>query len=347
MEITAAVLTRVGFPLEIKRLTTPQLLPGQVLVKILFSGVCRSQLMEVKGWRGKDKWLPHMLGHEGSGKVVDIGAGVSKVQPGDDVILGWLKGHGLEAEGAKYKCGEETINSGPVTTFSNYSIVSENRLIKKPSNLLPDHAVLYGCALPTGAGIVLNQLNVNSHSKVVVIGLGGIGLAALLMLHAKGVKDIVAVDVSDEKLMFAKKIGINQLFNISEKAEIEKLQKYAGAGTDYCIESAGLIETIELGFSLIKKHGGKLVFASHPPDGQHIKILPHDLISGKEILGTWGGNANPDVDIPKIHQILMNSAVNYNKVLNNRYKLENINQALYDLEVGRVFRPLIVMHHDI
>lgn len=347
MEITAAVLTRIGFPLEIKRLTTPKLLPGQVLVQILFSGVCRSQLMEVQGRRGKDKWLPHLLGHEGSGKVVDIGAGVSKVQPGDDVIIGWLKGLGLEAEGAKYKCGEETINSGPVTTFSNYSIVSENRLIKKPSNLLPDHAVLYGCAIPTGAGIVLNQLNVNSHSRVIIIGLGGIGLAALLMLHAKGVKDIVAVDVSNEKLKYAKQMGINQLFNISQGPEIERLQKYVGDGADYCVESAGLIETIELGFSLIKKQGGKLVFASHPPDGHYIKILPHELISGKEILGTWGGNTNPDIDIPKINQILMNSAVSYEKLLNKKYNLEDINQAFYDLEVGRVFRPLIVMHHDI
>ena len=153
----AAVLEKLGQPLVIKNIELPPLLPGQILVKVLFSGVCRSQLMEVRGKRGNDPWLPHLLGHEGSGIVLAIGKDVTKVKIDDEVILGWIKGEGLDAPGAKYRCGKQIINSGGVTTFCNYTIVSENRLVKKPIGLEFDTAVLFGCALPTGAGMVLNE----------------------------------------------------------------------------------------------------------------------------------------------------------------------------------------------
>ena len=126
----AAILQELNTPLQIKEIEIPNLLPGQVLVKIFFSGVCRSQLMEVKGRRGPDRWLPHLLGHEGSGMVIAVGEGVKKVIPGDEVILGWIKGSGMDAPGAKYKCGNQIISSGSVTTFSNYTIASESRLTK-------------------------------------------------------------------------------------------------------------------------------------------------------------------------------------------------------------------------
>ena len=107
----AAILKELGRPLKIEQIELPELLTGQVLVKVLFSGVCRSQVMEVRGGRGSDPWLPHLLGHEGSGIVVAIGEGVTKVKAGDEVILGWVKGEGLDAPGAKYKCGDQLINS--------------------------------------------------------------------------------------------------------------------------------------------------------------------------------------------------------------------------------------------
>jgi len=153
----AAILVDINAPLEIKDITLPDLLKGQVLVKILFSGVCRSQVMEVRGGRGEDPWLPHLLGHEGSGIVISIGDSVTKVKPGDEVILGWVKGEGLDALGAQYNDGDQVINSGRVTTFCSYSVVSESRVVKKPKELPFDEAVLFGCALPTGAGMALND----------------------------------------------------------------------------------------------------------------------------------------------------------------------------------------------
>ena len=130
--IKAAILYELNKPLIVKTIKPSKLIEGQVLVKIFFSGVCRSQLMEVNGARGEDVWLPHLLGHEASGEVIKVGKKVSKVKVGDKVVLGWIKGEGIDAPGAKYSSGNEIINSGKISTFSNYSIVSENRLVKLP-----------------------------------------------------------------------------------------------------------------------------------------------------------------------------------------------------------------------
>jgi S-(hydroxymethyl)glutathione dehydrogenase/alcohol dehydrogenase len=341
----AAVLEKIGAPLALKHIRLPDLLFGQVLVKVMFSGVCRSQLMEIQGGRGIDRWLPHLLGHEGSGIVMKLGPGVSKVKIGDEVILGWLKGEGIDAPGAKYLCKNEVINAGCVTTFSNYSVVSESRLVKKPQGLAFDEAILFGCALPTGAGMVLNELKPAPNKSVVVLGLGGIGLSALLALKALGVAPIIAIDISDAKLDFAKQLGADYVFNSSEDGLYDAVISLTNGGADYCVESGGLISTIELGFSLVRKGGGKLIFASHPSHGEKIALDPHDLISGKRICGSWGGGSKPDVDIPKLHSLLTRGNFSLANLITKRYLLEEINEALCDLECGRVFRPLIVMAH--
>lgn len=341
----AAVLEELSAPLAIKVIELPELARGQVLVKVLFSGVCRSQLMEVRGGRGSDPWLPHLLGHEGSGIVVAVGDGVTKVKTGDEVILGWVKGKGLDAPGAKYKCGDQIINSGRVTTFSNYSIISESRVVKKPAGLPFDAAILFGCALPTGAGMVLNELRPPTDSSVIVLGLGGIGLSALIALKAIGVKTIIAIDISEKKLELAKQLGATHVFNSTSEGFRQSALGMTNGGADICVESGGQVSTIELGFSLIRKGGGRLLFASHPPEGEMIRLAPHELISGKQIAGSWGGATLPDRDIPRMFEIFQNANISLGSLLTKRYALEQINEALDDLEAGRVFRPLIVMDH--
>jgi len=345
LDIEAAVLESTG-RLEIRNISSLALERGQILVKILYSGVCRSQLMEVRGLRGEDPWRPHLLGHEGSGVVVEVGPEVTKVIPGDEVILTWIKSKGIEGEGAKYESDSGTINSGRVTTFSNYSVVSESRVVKKPENLSLDSAVLYGCAIPTGAGIVINELNVDIESSVVVLGLGGVGFSALLACRALGIQKLIAVDSSDTKLSYAKEAGVKNVINVNDDQFLEKVEKITGVdGADYCIESAGRASTIEHGFSLIRKSGGRLLFASHPPAGEMIKIDPYDLISGKEISGSWGGDAEPDRDIDIIVDLFDRAGVDLTKFITKRYRLRDVNLALDDLEKGNVFRPLIVMEH--
>lgn len=340
-----AILEELGKALVVRTVDVPHLLTGQVLVKVLFSGVCRSQVMEVRGGRGKDPWLPHLLGHEGSGIVLAVGDGVTKVKPGDEVILGWVKGDGLDAPGARYMCGDKIINSGKITTFCNYTVASESRLVAKPASLPFDAAVLFGCALPTGAGMVLNELRPSVDQSVLVIGLGGIGLSALMALKALGVRSIIAIDISEEKLSLARQLGATHTFNSMTEGSQRAVLDLTGGGADICVESGGQVATIELGFSLIRKSGGKLLFASHPPEGEMIRLAPHELISGKQIAGSWGGATTPDLDIPKMHTLFQNANIPLGALLTKRYSLEQVNEALDDLEAGRVFRPLIVMQH--
>lgn len=348
LPITAAILYREGDPLQIRTIYHNRLLNGQVLVKILYSGVCRSQLMEVRGLRGKDEWIPHLLGHEGLGIVESVGKGVTKVKKGDEVILSWIAGEGMEAPGATYKCDNgEIINSGKVTTFSNYSVVSENRVTIKPHGLSSKIAVLYGCALPTGAGMVLNELNLKKQSSIIIYGLGGIGISALIATKALGLREIIAIDNSEIKLNYAREIGIKHVFNSNSNHLFEKIRDITNGGADYCIESCGLTKTIEHAFNLINEYSGQLFFASHPAESSKIEINPHDLIKGKKIFGSWGGSSNPDRDFPLFHELLKSedSSDNLEKLITKEYSLNEINQALNDLESGQVFRPIIEMNH--
>jgi S-(hydroxymethyl)glutathione dehydrogenase/alcohol dehydrogenase len=177
------------------------------------------------------------------------------------------------------------------------------------------------------------------------LGLGGIGLSSLMALKALNVEKIIAIDVADEKLLLARSLGATHVINSRDEPCEIKLKKIVADGVDICIESAGTVSTIESGFQLIRKNGGQLLFASHPPEGEKICLAPHDLISGKKIAGSWGGGTRPDTDIPKMFKLFSNAKIPMESLLTKRYPLEDINIALDDLEQGRVFRPLIVMDH--
>jgi len=340
-KMKAAVLTKINHNLEIiNDIEIPLCKNGQVLVKILYSGLCHSQLMEVQGKRGDDKYLPHMLGHEGVGVIKSIGEGVTKVSVGDKVVLGWIKGHGLDALGTVYNSHFGKINAGAVTTFSEYSIVSENRVVKLPLNIAPKTAVLLGCALPTGAGIVLNQLKPKANSTVGVYGLGGIGLSALLAMNHFKPENIIAFDIEEKKLALAKELGATHCYSVDEKGIAQFRQDFP-LGLDGIVEAAGKTSTIETAFSLVKRDGGRCIFASHPPSGEQIKLDPFELICGKSIEGSWGGGSMPDQDLPIIVDIINKYRLPVEKLLSNEYSLEEINQALDDLEQRKITRALI------
>jgi S-(hydroxymethyl)glutathione dehydrogenase/alcohol dehydrogenase len=343
MKFRAAVLQELNTPLQILEISNEPLKYGQVLVKIFYSGVCRSQLMEMDGARGEDKYLPHLMGHEATGEVVEIADGVSKVQKGDIVILTWIKSKGINSVAPKYYIGDYVINAGLITTFSEYSVVSENRIIKIPNGLPLDIGVLFGCALQTGAGMVFNELKPKEGDNVIVLGLGGIGFSALMALSQFNCKSIIAIDISDERLQLAKSFGATDIINSLVQDTKEEINRLCPNGSDGCIESAGKVETIELAFSLIKKNGGRLYFASHPPEGEYLRIAPHDLISGKQIFGTWGGGCCPDYDIPRLADSYLSGHLPIEKLITKRYRLEDINEALNDLKRGNVFRPIIQM----
>ena len=338
----AAVLYDTNKPLKIDTLQFGTLKYGQVLVKIAYSGICHSQLMEVRGKRGEDKWLPHLLGHEATCIVKEVSKGVTKLKKGDRVVLGWIKGDGIEAEGGVYSNNNQIINSGKVTTFNEYSIVSENRLIKLDKEIPLDEGVLFGCAIPTGAGIIINEINPKENSIIAIFGLGGIGLSALMATKLYNFKKIIAIDIEDKKLTLAKEFGATHTINSKiQNVKEEILKLTSNQGVDYSVEASGVAQVIELAFNSVKKEGGLCVFASHPQNGDLIKLDPHDLICGKQIKGSWGGACYPDRDLPKFFELYKQGKLPLHKLLEKRYTLEEVNQALDDLENRKVTRPLL------
>lgn len=340
----AAVLVQTGQDIQsMHGISAPALREGQVLLKIRYAGLCHSQLMEARGYRGKDAYLPHFFGHEGVGEVVEVGVGVTKVKVGDEAILGWIKGEGLEGGPCQYTGPQgEVINSGSVTTFSEYAVASENRLVLKPPHTPSDLAVLYGCALPTGAGLVFNELKPRENAHIAVIGLGGIGISGLMAATEFNPQTLIAIDIEEDKLALAKEMGATHTIKADNPNLTQNVLEIINAqGVDYAIEAAGLVKTIELGFSLIKRGGGELVFASHPQAGEMIKLDPFELICGKSIRGTWGGGSKPDRDIPLLDEMYGAGKLKLEPLLSHRYALGDINQALIDLENRKIVRALL------
>ena len=335
----AAFINQLNKPLTIRdNISYENLKKGQVLVKIKYTGICGSQLYEIYGGRDNKKYIPHLLGHEATGIVIDYHPSVKKIKKNDRVILTWIKSDGIQAENPNYYYGNVKLNSGSITTFSSESIVSENRLIKLPKDISYRKGVILGCAFPTGAGMILNQVKKTKGKKIAFIGLGGVGVSALLTALNFNFKEIYAFDIDLKKIKKLKnEIGqkkINFTF-FSNKNKI-KFKDYF----DYVIETSGSIQGIEAGLSIINNNG-KLVFASHPKKGKKISIDPFELIKGKKIYGSWGG----EVDYLKQKKTLFKifkRIKNVEKIfMDNIYSFNNINRAISDLKSNKVLRPII------
>ena len=340
----AAVLVELGQPLSLLELSIPELNPGQVLIDVAYSGVCHSQLLEVHGQRGHDRYLPHVLGHEGSGKVLEVGKGVAKVKKGDHVVLSWIKGRGADVPSTIYKSANGTINSGAISTFMRRTITCENRVTSIPDGMPLREAALLGCAVPTGAGIVFNTAEVQAGSSVAVFGIGGIGLSAVLAADLAHAKTIIAIDLIDHKLETARQVGATHLVNASQEDPLEKIFEITGErGVDYAVEAAGRRETMETAFKAVCDKGGLCVIAGNLSEGECISLDPFGLIRGKRIVGTWGGESEPDRDIPRYVDLYLSGELKLENMITHTYPLKGINQALTDLESGKVGRALIDM----
>jgi len=336
----AAVLIKANEPLEILELEFPKLEAGQILVQNRFSGICRSQLMEVSGQRGADPWLPHLLGHEGYGVVREVGPLVTKVAPGDKVVISWISGLGINSKNPMYKTiSGQAINSGPATTFSEYSVVSENKVYLAPTDFPEDFIPQFGCALLTGAGMVLSNIpaqDLNTPQAILVLGFGGVGTSAALILKTIENSEIVIVEESALRQEEAKKLGFNHVFsNLEQYQELNP-----GKLFDYCFEAAGSVKSIQEGFASVKSNG-VLVFASHPKKGDLINLDPYELIKGKTIKGTWGGNFPPDVAIIEIGKRLLKLGLDIKSLTGPKFTLDEVNQGLSYLYSGGPGKPLI------
>lgn len=341
--IRAAVLVHHNEPLELVHLKLPELAKGQVLVKIRYSGICHTQLGEWKGLRGPDRFLPHCLGHEGSGVVTALGEGVTKVKPGDHVILSWIKGSGMDGGPVQYQWGETTVNAGPITTFSEYAVISEDRVTLIPGTLSLLYAALIGCAIPTGYGAVVNVAQPRPGMSFGIFGCGGIGLSALIAAKLSGCVPIIAIDINDEKLAVAREQGATHTINPLYGPIPDVLLDITQGGLDIAIEATGVPEVMEMMLPLVKRQGGIAVLIGNARFGDTISIDPHEFNLGKQLRGTWGGDTIPDRDFPRIVRLISSGIINPSFFISRIYSLEEINLAMSDLAEGKVIRPIIDM----
>ena len=222
LKMRAAIIEKQCAPLVVDEVGLPETLgPGQALVKVFYSGICGSQLGEISGVKGDDRFLPHLLGHEGSGEVLETGPGVQLFQRGDQVVMHWRKGIGLEGAPPVYTWRGKVLNAGFVTTFNQYAIVSENRLTRLPDGLPMEIGPLLGCAVTTGLGVINNNAKVRIGESVLVLGSGGVGLNIIQGAKMCSAYPIIAVDVYANRLKMAAKFGATHLVNSKEGLDFE------------------------------------------------------------------------------------------------------------------------------
>ena len=332
----AAVLKNFHNDLEIEELVIPELTRGQVLVDIKFSGICGAQINQKKGIKINEKFLPCLMGHEGSGIVTEVGPEVSKVETGDHVVLHWRESSGLESDFPKYysNTSKKTIGAGLITTFSDKSIISENRLTKIDKKHPLDVASLLGCSVTTGIGIIQNELNSPKGASYLIAGVGGVGLSVVLGAKLNRASKIIALDLDDKKLAFSNKIGSTNEINIlKEKEYTKKINDIAGdAGVDHIIDTTGDSQIIDSLLDVINP-GGSLVLVGQPPKNESLEITNFlKLYKGIKIFDSQGGATDPEKDIPNILDMHENKKIDLNLLINKKISLDDINQGFNILE---------------
>ena len=342
----AAILTRLKKKLLISNIKFNQnLTKGQVLVKMYYSGICGSQIGEINGVKGKDNFLPHLLGHEGTGIIIDKNKSVKKFKKGDKVILHWQKSEGCDAHSPTYFMGKKKINAGKVTTFNEFAVVSENRLTKIPKGISKKQAVIFGCALTTGFGAVVYDANIKKDKTILIFGAGGIGISIMQISALMKPKKIVVVDSNINKVKIMKKFKQKDfvLFknNNYNKLKEKILNINKGDCFDYVFDTTGSGKIMELSLDLMLKKS-KLILLGVQNFKEKISLNTLQIVLGKKIIGSTGGNINPTKDIPLIYKIIKKNNINLDHFYNKIFKLTEINQAIKYMSQKKSYERILI-----
>ena len=345
---TAAVQTEPNGTLLVDDLELPDPRPDQVRVELLSSGVCHSQLHQM---HNPALGRPLLLGHEGTGIVADVGRDVTHVKEGDKVIVTWVprvpvRGRPApEPTGAKFR-GELAI--GPVYTWSRMVLTSGTLVVPIPNEHPNDLSCIVGCAVLTGAGAVLNTAKVRPGESVAVFGVGGVGLSAIKAAALVEAYPIIAVDLLEEKLEFAKGFGATHTVNASGNADpIAAIHEITGGGADYAFDAIGVRETAEQILGATRgggmgadNHGGLSVLIGIPP--AEITINPQLIMYDQRRYRGSLGATYPDTDFPMFLRWHQEGKFPLDQLITRRYRLEDINTACDDLHSGRILGRAIV-----
>jgi alcohol dehydrogenase len=374
VRIKAAVLNEMGAstpyalskPLSIEEIDLDSPGPGEVLVKIAAAGLCHSDLSVIEGNRPRP--MPMALGHEAAGVVEELGPGVDDLKPGDHVVMIFVPscGHclpcsegrpalcepgaaantaGTLLSGAKrlHRNGQNINHHLGISGFAEYATVSRRSLVKIDAELPFDEAALFGCAVMTGVGAVINTAKVSAGSSVAVIGLGGVGLSSLLGAIAAGARRVIAVDLSDEKLGLARQLGATDTFNAGSADAIKEVREATGGGVEYAFEMAGSVRAMDLAYKITRR-GGTTVTAGLPPPTHTFNIPQVNLVAEERtVKGSYIGTCVPTRDIPRYIELYRRGKLPVDRLMSDHLKLEEINLGFDRLHEGKAVRQVVVV----
>jgi alcohol dehydrogenase len=374
MKIKAAVLGKMGVappyantkPLMIEEVELDDPGPGEILVKIAAAGLCHSDLSVIDGNRPRP--TPMVLGHEAAGIVEKLGASVDDLQVGDHVVMVFVPscGHCLPcSEGRPALCepgavanSAGTLLSGArrlhrnggdihhhlgVSAFSEYATMSRRSVVKIDRELPLDQAALFGCAVLTGVGAVINTAKVAAGASVAVVGLGGVGLSSLLGAVAAGARRVVAVDLSDEKLGLARQLGATDTFNAGSTDATNEIREATKGGVEFAFEMAGSVRAMDLAYKITRR-GGTTVTAGLPPPS-HTFALPQVNLVAEErtVRGSYIGTCVPTRDLPRYIELYRGGKLPVDRLMSAHLKLEQINEGFDRLHEGKAVRQIVLI----
>ena len=345
MKSIAAVLEKLNSPLTFMELEVPDLTYGQVLVKVYCSSICGAQIGEIAGFKGDDKYLPHLLGHEGSGSIIDIGPGITHIHIGDRVVMHWRKGVGINASPPQYIHGKNIVGAGPIATFCEYAIVSENRATPISSDIAFDIASLMGCAVTTALGLINNEAQLKIGQSIAVFGCGGIGLSVIQGASLVSANPIIAIDKNPLKLQAASSMGATHTINTSKDNILEKTRRIIN-DVDVAVECTGNVDLIEMAYRITGPHG-RTIMVGQPHHSQSLTIpFIRQHFTGKILMDSEGGHTNPSIDIPRYINLYQMGKLQLDSIITDRVPFIDINIALDKMRQGKIIGRCILLHGD-
>jgi len=374
MLIRAAILHTSGAirpyrrtqPLLIEELTLDPPGPGEVLISVRAAGLCHSDLSVIDGNRPRP--LPMVLGHEAAGVVEALGPGISDLVIGDHVVTAFVPSCGIcesceASRPALCEPGATSNTAGTllggarrlgwrgspvnhhlgISAFATSAVVSRRSLVKVDRSLPFDHAALFGCAVMTGVGAVVNTADVFPHGRIAIIGLGGVGLAALLGARHRAADTLVAIDISDAKLALAQELGASLCVNASDPACVERIRAATAGGVDFAFEMAGSANAMNLAYRITRR-GGTTVSAGLPPPDAPFTV-PHVGLVAEErtVMGSYLGSCDPRRDIPRFIEWFQDGRLPVDRLVSNHVQFDQINEAFDTLADGATVRQVIMM----
>ncbi|MEE9415030.1 MAG: S-(hydroxymethyl)mycothiol dehydrogenase [Acidimicrobiales bacterium] len=357
-QVRAVVAKAKGEPVSIEMIEIPDPGPGEAVVKILACGVCHTDLHYREGAINDE--FPFLLGHEASGTVESVGEGVTSVAPGDFVILNWRAVCGecrACSRGRSHLCfnthnatqkmtldGQDLSPALGIGAFAEKTLVAAGQCTKVSEEARPEVAGLIGCGVMAGLGAAMNTGEVGRGDSVAVFGCGGVGDAAIAGAQLAGAHTIIAVDLDDKKLEWAKEFGATHTINASSEDVVERIRELTnGNGVDVAIEAIGLPKTYEQAF-YARDLAGTVVLVGVPNPEMKIELPLIDLFGrGGSLKSSWYGDCLPSRDFPMLIDLYLQGRLDLDRFVSETIGLEDVEEAFHRMESGEVLRSVVVL----